>query len=202
MIDWSGAVVAILGGGPSLTRAQVELCRGKARVIAINNAVELAPWADVLYFCDRRWYEWHKETVKNFKGTIVTLENRGLAVELPGLVSMRQDGGPDGDPEGFCEAKDGLRTGRNSGYQALHLAAHLGARRVVLLGYDMKADGDRVHWHPEHPVATPPDAPAGFAPHFRSLVEPLARRGVEVLNATPGSALDAFPRRSLEEALC
>ena len=201
-MEKAGTVV-LIGGGPSLTPAQVERCRGRARVVAINSAVYLAPWADALYFCDAQWYRWHKETVKNFKGTKVTLENRELAAELPGLVCMRQDGGKDGPIEGLCEEADGLRTGRNSGYQAINLAVHWGARIIILLGYDMKpaADG-RVHWHAEHPVATAPTTPPQFSPHFRSLVAPLARRGVAVLNATPGSALDAFPHVCLEEALC
>lgn len=203
MKDWTGAVVVLLGGGPSLTPEQVAACRGRAKVLAINNAVELAPWADLHYFCDRRWYEWHKETVKNFKGERATLENRDMAAELPGLLCLRQEGGPDGDVEGFGDAPDGVRTGRNSGYQAIQLAAHRGARRVVLLGFDMKAGADgRVHWHAEHPRPSDPSTPPSFIPHFRSLVAPLAARGVEVLNATPGSALDAFPRSTLEEALC
>ncbi len=203
MKDWSGAVVALLGGGPSLSAAQVERCRGKARVVAINNAVQLAPWADLLYFCDRRWFEWHKETVKNFQGEKVTLENRELEAELPGLVCLRREGGEDGPIEGMGSTPDAVCTGRNGGYQALQLAAHRGARRVILLGFDMKpaADG-RVHWHAEHPVPTDPHLPGSFAAHFRSLVKPLARLGVEVLNATPGSALDVFPRVELEEALC
>jgi len=199
----TAGTVVLIGGGPSLTPEQVEKCRGKATVIAINSAVFLAPWADALYFCDEQWYRWHEQTVKNFKGLKVTLENRKLAAELPGLVCMRQDGGKDGEPGGLCEAKDGLRTGLNSGYQAINLAVHWGARRIVLLGYDMKpALNGRMHWHTEHPVPTPKDAPLAFLPHFDTLLEPLARLGVQVLNATPGSALEAFPKVSLEEALC
>lgn len=203
-MEWSGAVVVLVGGGPSLTPAQVERCRGKARVIAINTAVKLAPWADILYFCDRQWFGWHRETVLNFKGQVVTLGNEDLRKEVRGLVCMRDAG-----VEGFSEDPAALCNGRNSGYQAIHLAAHLGAKRIVLLGYDMKSAAPaapgarpRVHWHEEHPVPTHPDTPGGYVPHFKDLLEPLARRGIEVLNATPGSALPYFPMTTLEEALC
>jgi hypothetical protein len=201
-MDWAGAVVVLLGGGPSLTPEQVESVRGRARVVAINNAVYLAPWADVLYFCDARWYDWHTETVKRFQGTKVTLENHELGSELPGLVCLQRDGTDEASIDGFCPVPGRVRTGRNGGYQAIQYAVHRGARRVVLLGFDMKpaADG-RVHWHAEHPIATDPATPASFVPHFRTLVAPLAERGVEVINATPDSALDAFPRVPLERAL-
>ena len=53
---WRGATVVCLGGGPSLTAADAAQCRGRARVIAINDAYRLVPWADLLYFCDYRWW--------------------------------------------------------------------------------------------------------------------------------------------------
>lgn len=199
--DWAGAVVVAIGGGPSLTQEQVDYCRGKANVIAVNNAIERAPWADLLYFCDERWYRWHEARVRAFNGARVTLENRGLAAELPGLICMRDDTRTSKEVTGLCEDPDGLRTGNNGGYQVLNLAAHLGARRVVLLGYDMRAAGGKVHWHEEHAIPTPPECLSGYADAFHSLVAPLAARGLEVLNATPGSALDAFPRVPLAEAL-
>ena len=57
---WPGECVAILGGGFSLTQAQVDHCRGRCRVIAINRAFKLAPWSDWLYGCDSdRFWTWH-----------------------------------------------------------------------------------------------------------------------------------------------
>jgi hypothetical protein len=37
--------------------AGVDLAKGRAKVIAINNSWRLAPWADALYGCDYTW--WH-----------------------------------------------------------------------------------------------------------------------------------------------
>ena len=65
---WEGETVVCLASGPSLTPADVEYVRGKARVIVINTTVLLAPWADVLYACDARWWQWHHKTVKGFAG--------------------------------------------------------------------------------------------------------------------------------------
>ena len=50
--QWAGDTCCILATGPSLTPAQAEYAKGKARVIAVNDAWRLAPWADILYACD------------------------------------------------------------------------------------------------------------------------------------------------------
>ena len=41
---WPGSTVVCIGSGPSLTPEDVAYVRGKARVIAINRSVDLAPW--------------------------------------------------------------------------------------------------------------------------------------------------------------
>lgn len=193
--EWHGESVCILGGGPSVTPAQVEQAAG-CKIIAINNAVQLAPDADILYFCDARWYRWHAAEVQAFAGMRVTLENLELQRELD--VRCLRDYGVNG----FAPKPDGVTNGRNGGFQALHLAAWLGAARVQLLGYDMRAaDDGAMHWHAQHPVATPPTLFAYWLACFESLAPALEQRGVEVINCTPGSALDVFPRMSIEDAL-
>ena len=196
--EWRGETVAIVGGGPSLSAddvRQAQQANGRQRFIVINNAVELAPWADLLYFCDARWYEWHRERVQAFRGVRVTLENLPLQKELD--VRCLRDYGV----HGFAPKADGVTNGRNGGYQALHLAAWLGAKRVLLLGFDMKPKGNRLHWHAEHPVATPPSVFAGWLKAFATLAPHLKARGVEVINCTPDSALTVFPFLPLEAAL-
>lgn len=194
--EWAGESVAILGGGPGLTREQIDqLGRTDVRIIAINNAGELAPWADILYFCDARWYQWHKEKAAAFEGRRVTLENLALQRELE-VRSLRDYG-----VLGFAPRSDGVCNGRNSGYQALQLAAWLGAARVLLLGFDMRQVEGRMHWHPEHPVATPANIFQGWLDCFEQLAPELEKRGCKVINCTPGSALKVFPHMTLAAAL-
>lgn len=194
---WPGALIAILAAGPSLTPASVDACRGRAKIIAIKNTIELAPWADVLYACDKKWWVHHPET------QTVQLPKYGLEIVRgrPDVTVLRQ-AGKDGlsmDPAALC-------TGQNSGYQAINLAVHLGASTIVLLGFDMQPSADGRHrwhgWHRYrgHEVKTPPPYDQ-FLPHFRTLVAPLKQLGIRVINATPTSALDVFERRPLAEAL-
>ncbi len=196
---WPGATVVCLGGGPSLTQAQVDFIRGRGRVIAVNDAYRLAPWAEVLYACDWRW--WRKAGgVPDFAGLKVTLSNsRGHLDAYPDIEILENTG-----TEGLERDPTGLRTGRNGGYQAINLAVHLGAARILLLGYDMKPDAcGRTHWFGDH--ADWPTRAGVFEtvmlPHFAGLARELEILGVAVVNCTPGSALAAFEKRPLEQAL-
>lgn len=183
-----------IAGGPSLTAEDVAYCRGRARVVAVNNAHRLAPWADVLYACDAAWWRW-ADGAPGFTGLKVGLEL--VAFADVHVLKHRRDAGLDLDPRH-------LATGRNGGYQAINLAVHLGASRVILLGYDMRPDGNRLHWHGRHPGPLNNPDESRFRVWrelFPTLVLDLQRVGVDVLNASRVSALSCFPRVRLEDVL-
>ena len=187
---WRGETAVVIATGPSLTAEQVDRIRGRARVIAVSDAWRLAPWADVLYSCDAKWWHHHRNAQK-FAGLKVGLTD---CITFPAVRLMRHRlrDGFDADP-GY------LATGANSGYQAVHLAAHFGASRIVLLGFDMR-ETQRSHFFGDHPPGLKRESPyATWIERFRTLAAPLRGRGVEVINCTPGSALDAFPAGELDE---
>lgn len=135
-----------------------------------------------------------------FAGVKVTIEPTGMEVEDPAVHMLRNhDQRPARDA--LSLEPSAIATGRNGGYQAVNIAALAGARRNVLLAYDMQFREGRSHWFGHHEVKNAPSEFAQYARNFRALVEPLKTLGVEVINATPDSALDAFPRMTLEEAL-
>jgi hypothetical protein len=182
----------LIGGGPSLTPADVDAVRGHARAIAINDAYKLAPWAFCLYAADKKWIDWH-DGVPSFRGSKYSIESSDTTTR-PGWTVLRNTGflGLETDPKG-------LRAGFNSGYQAINLAVHFGAKRIVLLGYDMAPNhGGPSHWFGEHPDKVPSPYPQ-MREAFESLVEPLEANGVEVVNCSRRTALTAFPCRSLED---
>ncbi len=159
------------------------------------------------YFCDAKWWQQQhaanrrtQDGVYSFHDAIYKLNwfsGSSDFTDHPQVHALRLTG-----QSGHEDAPDGLRHGSNSGYQAIELATKLGAKRVVLLGYDMRADGGRSHWHDEPRQRDFADVAArSMLPHFASLVEPLKALGVEVVNATPGSAITCFPKASLEDAL-
>lgn len=191
---WPGSTIVCIGNGPSLTPADVESCRGRARVVAINDAHRLAPFADVLWACDGRWWD-HYRGVPEFAGL-----KFGLTVKKdkwPGVIRLPHTGREGIDPHG-------IRDGTNGGYQAIQVAVHLGASRIVLLGYDMQpGKAGRDHWFGKHPAGvrshqSPYDV---FRAYFKGLRVPLKERGIEVLNCSRSTALDTFPKARLEDVL-
>lgn len=94
--------------------------------------------------------------------------------------------------------RDCLHYGNNSGYQAINLAYLFGAKRIILLGYDMHAIGPR-HFFGEHPGSLSSGSDyADWIPRFNQLAADLKSEGVEVINCTRSTALHCFPELSID----
>ncbi len=171
--------------------ADVDLCQGQ-HVIAVNDAFRLAPWADMLYACDDRWWKWHPEAMQ-FAGLKVTLDTTWHGRAPKDLFVMKNTG-----DYGLETKPGGLRTGRNSGHQAINLAVQCGAKHIILLGYDMSYSGQS-HWFGEHPNQSKPPVKT-FLRYYDRLMPELIKAGVSVVNCSRQTALK-FPRVSLEQAL-
>lgn len=195
---WIGETCFILARGPSLRGFDATVLREAGRIIVINDSYRLAPWADVLYGCDRSWWRDHIADVDRvFSGLKLSIGTNEF-----GVKRLRNSG-----PKGLetCD-RSAIRHGANSGYQAINVGYHFGASRIVLLGYDMHVQGG-AHFDSDQPDRGKPlDQFArmlehNMLPRFPSLVDPLRAAGVEVINATPGSALKCWPHQALEEIL-
>lgn len=192
--EWAGETCAILAGGPSLNNVDLGALAG-LRVLTINNSWQLYPNADVLYFCDSRWWRKHQFNVNTqFRGHyIVTMEN-----DIPKVKCLRNAGmlGFSTDPCAICH-------GSNSGYQAINLACHFGVKRMLLFGYDGRVNGTRSHFHNDHDKSPSAYATvikrAQWVEKFEYLVEPLESLGIEVINCSEGSAIPYWPVRDIKE---
>lgn len=185
-----------LGSGPSLTPEDVAACR-PFPTIAINNTVELAPWATICFAADYSWWD-ERRGLPWFTGRKASMAVFNSA-RYPD-VEVYQQGG-DG---GIDERPDYLRTGRNSGFSAIGLAVKEGATDIVLLGYDMQpsASGEH-HWHQPHLGNRHPSYARSIS-FFETLKEPLTRLGVRVFNASTSTAIppSIFPHVPLHEVIC
>ena len=154
--------------GPSMTQEDADFCRGKAKVIAVNNSYALAPWADAMWATDAKWWNWH-QGVPSFTSPKWSLEHsawNNFRAKYPDVQRLRNTGhlGLEHDPSG-------IRNGRNSGFAAINLAVHYGAAKIVLLGYDMQAHSGKSHFFGDHPHKGPSPYP-----QFRAAFETLVKR--------------------------
>lgn len=100
-----------------------------------------------------------------------------------------------------------IHFGGNSGYQAINLAFLFGITRVILVGFDMKKDGSKVHFFGNHPYHLKNGGPtettiSQWVNNFIKLAADLREEGVEVINATRETALTCFNRQNLEDIKC
>lgn len=197
--DWKGQACCIIGAGPSLTKEQVEKVNHLKRIV-INTSYKLAPDADALYGCDGKWWRVHKGAPE-FQGIKISQD----ALDgYPDVKRVILEKAADGQHVNDIILKPGIiGSGGNSGFQALNLAIQFGAKKIILLGYDMHGD-DGVHWHGLHP----PDLHNPFRSTFEMWVKKfenvagfIKNLDVEVINATPGSALKCFTFKKLESAI-
>lgn len=194
--------VICLASGPSLTQEICEMIRGRKSIV-VNSSCHLAPWADVLYFTDSSWYEQRRELVANWPGIVVSMSKTAKR-ELPDKVKRVQgEGDPSVRPVRFPPLGSSvIRQGRTSGHTAVSLAIAFGAKRVVLLGYDMRVVAGREHHHSEYTGERDLDQYAkDFVPAFNGWNAAARESGVEVVNCTPGSAVTEFSFADLDEVL-
>lgn len=225
--EWEGETVALLGGGPSLTREQVEMVRAAGlRCIAVNDAYLWADFADVVYFADSHWWKWHahgvyqngnqalsfakprlgltteqiRERFASFAGQKCSIQNSGANIRDDAVHILRNSAFP-GHSTGLSLDPCALVTGRNSGFQALNLAVLAGAKTILLLGYDGQRVNGKDHWHGGHPRPTPEAAYPHYRAAFSEAAKAIREAGVRVINCAPASAIETFEKMTLEDAL-
>ncbi len=200
MPDWRGQVVVVVASGPSAKDVPLSLGKGRAKFIAINNSVLLAPWADCLYACDWKWWRKHRWLWEGAKCPLLVSQDR-IAVEVfPRIKRV--------NAKRACEALQFAAMGEicwagNSGLQAVNLAAQWGASRIVLVGFDMRLDHG-AHWHGKHRtgMSNPSDkSVARWLARTEAAAAVLATRGIDVVNCSPISALTSYRKTDFASAL-
>lgn len=196
--SFQGETVAIIGGGPSLATFNLGLLKGH-RFVATNSScrrlAQIAAPDDILYFTDNSWAENRPELVDGWPGRAVT-SNRNARIrigssvlwfdilELTTWAQTRPD---------YVQA--------SSAHIAACLAARMGAARLVLIAMECREIGGRTHGHDDYRMQDLNPFTERFIPGWDALAAVFDRIGVAVVNATPGSAITAFPKAALADAL-
>lgn len=197
--DWRGECAAIVGCGPSIKHADLSVLRDRIHVIAIKEVVDLCPWAEICYGCDAPWWI-SRSGLPKFSGLKlfhgVQAANCGKNMRRIEIEISRDDV--------LVEQPLKVGNGGCSGFQALNLAVQFGATDVILVGFDLHERGGN-HWYGRNkwPNASNPMQSNynRWNKGFASARPTLARLGISVVNASPDSQLEGFPKKSLAEAM-
>lgn len=167
-------------------------------IIAVNMAYKLGDWVDCMFFGDTGFWRSRKANILQFQGLRVTCasdvfddrikvvhknlrKKRGITFH-PGMVSWNF----------------------NSGAAAINLAINFGAKRIILLGFDMYLDeGNNQHWHKVYKSSlnTVHDTMKKHLAGFPVIAEDIEGKGIEIINCSPKSSIACFPKANIWEVL-
>jgi len=192
-----GRTVIVAAPGPSLTQEVAERCRNHT-VLAIKEAYQQIPWAEVLYGCDEKFWK-RTNGCPDFQGERWSSHDNNSNHKL----AAARDYGVK-----LCNGRGGLRFSldpitihysKDSGFQAINLALLFGATRLVLVGFDMRLVGGKRYFFGNDPrrlLTKYNEVAEKFAMAARHLPP-----HIKIINSTPDSALKCFPRMDLNDAL-
>lgn len=200
--DWRGECAAIIASGPSVKKDQVEALRDRINVMAIKVNVDLAPFADVVYGCDDHWWM-HRQGLPKYKGVKLTYGTEA-ANRYKDIYRIDIERKPGCDVI-LTEKPGRTGSGGNSGFQALNLAVQFGATGILLIGFDMRSDGNSPHWYKrnEWPGSSNPmeDNYSRWRKAFDGSVAILNELRVDVVNCSEYSSLRCYRKATVQDAL-
>lgn len=206
---WRDRYVAIVACGPSVARLDLSVLRGRMPVLAVKEAaVRLCPWADAVYGCDLPWWMFRRG-LPEFKGLKLGWHS-GIVDRFPDVKRLTIRRVPNTRHEKYVDdllldEPGEVGGGGNSGFQAVNFAAQTAPRGILLIGFDM-TPGVTKHFYGRNdwPKSKNPDAKCfeeRWLPAFAASVAVFRALGIEVLNASPVSAIEDFRKVTVEQAL-
>lgn len=196
-----GTDVFIIGGGNSLKDFDFARLKNK-NVIAINSAYKFIDDA-ILFWTDGSWVAANDLTLQNHssKYRMMAITNADIAIKknLTGTANsiyLKRSGdfGYDPNPDNVM--------GNNSGTMAINFAINMGAKRIILLGFDLKQINRKSHFHNDYDSIVMESVYDNlFIPSFKKLFEESKMVNTKIINCSPDSALNCFEFGDIDEFL-
>ena len=194
---WASETVYIVGGGPSA--GYHDLTQLQGIVVAVNDSAAFLPHADVVFTASPPWCRHRTQLIQKHSGILVVRTACGPS-------SVRRWGLPESTILLPLRKRHGTteqerKAAHNSGQEAIYWAASQGARRIVLIGFDM---GEPRHWHGGYEWMAQREVRGFTEEHYPIWIDnmvvtaqDMADVGVEITNANPCSKITAFPYQEL-----
>jgi hypothetical protein len=230
---WENGEVWIIGGGPSLLScfdipdSEVNLVRERKadidiyspylaplhskHVIGINVAYKFGNWIDICFFGDKGFFSNHRGNLSVFRKMVVTCCAKVAEKNLSWVKYLPQEKkkvGKDFVKYGISTNPSNVCWNDNSGAAAISVAAWTGAKRIVLVGFDMNLDpaNKEQHFHnlyrEKGKGLVPKQLP--FNQHLKGwscIKSDADNMGIEILNTSLNSAIKEIPKVHIKELL-
>lgn len=210
---WKDKTCFLIGGGPSLAKFDFKLIRNQLS-IGINKSFTKFP-TTINYAMDDRFYTLvtYPQNSNQRELHQQWLAYKGIKVFLRPSVKSKFDSSVYyvfnlNTNVLSLNLKKGIWGGNNSGFGALMLACALGCKRIGLLGYDLKVQKTSktviTHWHGGYGLKKQSNFQTKldkFKAYFDGFANVIAEQGIEVVNLNSDSALECFPKDSLDNFL-
>jgi hypothetical protein len=204
--------IVCIGTGPSLQAEQIQSARSKGfELYACNNAIFMAEDATLLYGCNHQWWDHYWSKVEHLPCEKWTTSAMASARHPINWINEKNAPGLSDDPSI-------IHHGHGSGYSLVSMAFRNGADRIILLGYDLKyapnyngpareIGSEPRHFFGEYPASMvhwpSKMVQKGVHVELLDLYRSIEAQGlVEVINCTPGSAIDCFETVDIESVQC
>ena len=186
-------------------------------MIGVNLSAFLGSWINIAFFGDTDTYNAYRAWFEPMTIPKVTCAGKFATDKYHDIRFLYQNH----DGAMVVEKNEVGWMGRNSGFAAISLAYNLGAKRILLLGFDMKnSDNGDIHYHTGYPdkSKTPtitelkmgiphPREKRKTAPYDKHMVgfDIIAKEadevGIEIINLSPDSKIDCFKKMSVHQYL-
>jgi hypothetical protein len=219
---WEGGDVWILGGGPSVPKqfnipdnVIQDVVKGllppsayspymsylhDKHVIGINVAYLIGDWIDMIFFGDQHFFLQHQQGLAKHPAMKVSCH-----ASTDKFNWVKYTPREDGKARGISTNPRSVCWNGNSGAAAISVAAHAGAKRIILLGFDMTLDGNKQHWHNLYGKGGNINyKKLPFNRHLRGfpdIYKDAKRLGIEILNCSPNSAINEFKKVTVKELM-
>lgn len=198
--DWRGEVAAIVACGPSVKGENLLLLKDRVHVVAIKESIEVCPWAEVVYGCDAAWWL-HRNGLPKFGGIKIAHGQQATSQHKDirrAEIKINSDAL-------LLEQPMVISNGGNSGHQALNLVAQFGATDIILVGFDMSADPNHLHWYGRNKWNNA-NNPMGsnfqrWLKGFEIIKKDIDRAGITVINVSQTSTMKSFRKARLPEIM-
>lgn len=203
--------IIIVGSGKSLTGFDFNKLRGLGTIIAVNDTGRYIPFADMWFTLDP-WGLNGPQIPPNFQGKLFAAVSEDYGTSGAKVVEHRVKPDPritflhrlrshnkvgvsseTAYKVGLSEDTSCINTG-NSGYGALNLAYHFRPKKILLLGID-----GTIGYHYQNGKS---NRPLTYLPiMFDSAKPQLDKANIELINGSVNSAVTAYPRFTVAEAI-